>query len=112
MGCGLSQEERERQRYLSIASKLPFLKGTIISTEGEPIDISDIFGLEVSEADPQLKKAQPFTPFVKDTILLQNGRVCSLLDLINKLFELINDAGVVYTSELRLTYVPLSEEDW
>lgn len=112
MGCGLSQEERERQRYLSIASRLPFLPGTIISDEGEPIDISEIFGIKVSEADPQLKKAQPFKPFVKDKIILQDGRVCSLLELINKLLEMIDQAGVVYTSELRLTYVSLSEEDW
>lgn len=112
MGCGLSQEERERQRYLSIASRLPFLQGTIITTDGEPIDISDFFGLEVKNADPQLKKAQEFNPFIRDTILLQNGRVCSLVDLLNRLFEMIEQAGVVYTSELRLTYVSLSEEDW
>lgn len=112
MGCGLSQEERDRKRYQRIASKLPFLKGTIIAEDGTPVDISTLFGIPTSEADPQLAKAQVFTPYVKDTIILQDGRTCSLLDLIDNLLSRIQEAGVVYSEELRLTYVQLTKEDW
>lgn len=112
MGCNLSQEEREKKRYQVIASKLPFIKGTIIREDGTTFDISELFDLPVSEADPQLAKAQTFTPFIKNTIILQDGRTCSLLDLIEKILSLIDSASVVYTEELRLTHVELTSKDW
>lgn len=104
--------DREKKRFQAIAARLPFLKGTIIAEDGTTVDISDLFDVAVSKADPQLAKAQTFTPYVKDKVLLQDGRVCSLLDLIKSLLNKIDQAGLVYTPELRLTYVELTFRDW
>lgn len=112
MECNLSQDERDKKRFQKIASSLPFLRGTIIAEDGTTVDISDLFEVETSPADPQITKAQTFTPYVKDKILLQDGRVCSLLDIIGSLQERIRESGIVYSDELRLSYVPISWEDW
>lgn len=111
MECGFSTEERDKRRYRAIASTLPYIKGTIVDEQGNAVDISEFFDLMVSDADPQLLKAKPFLPFIKDTILLQDGKTCSLLDIIHTLLNRLGD-GNVYTKDLRLTYVKLTDKDW
>lgn len=105
-----NKEQRERENYKQIANKLPFIQGTIILENGERVDIADIFKVPKTDIDPQIRKAQSFYPFLRDTVILENGRTCSLMALFNSLLSMIREAGVVYTDELRLTTVEVTDE--
>lgn len=144
MGCGLTSEDRTNRYYQKLAALLPFNKGTIIRPDGSRIDICDVMGVPKTPADPQLAKAQNVFPYIRDTVLLENGQTCSLLDMVNYVVDKFSEleeidnrfseyldeirsllvrlkeyidwveeqAGLVYTSELRLDPYTLSEGDW
>lgn len=107
-----TRAEKQKKRYKAIASNLPIIPGVVVSDEGDLTDISDIFGVATTEEDPQTAKARGFSPFIRDTVALQDGKSCSLVDILYKYKKEIDDASEVFTSELRLDYAPLTEEDW
>lgn len=111
-GCGGTQEQKDAKRFMSLASLLPLIRGTIIKADGSRVDIADILGVEKTPVDSQLAKAQDTFPYIRDLVIMEDGQTCTLLDLIQALLDKIVDAGVVYSDELRLTYVALSPEDW
>lgn len=110
--CGGTQEQKDRRRFKTIAAGLPLLRGTIIKEDGTRVDISDLFDIPVSKADPQLARSQQTFPYMRDTILLEDGRVCLLSDLVAKISKDLYDASVVYTHETRFDRVQLSASDW
>ena len=143
-GCPISQKERDKEHYKKIAATIPLIKGSIIRPDGTVLDIADVIGVPKTPIDPQLAKAQNIFPYIRDTVILENGQTCSLVQMVEhflsefekmegldekwtaylnelkemlvQLREYINEveeqAGLVYTEELRLTPCELSESDW
>lgn len=101
----------DKKRLQSIAFSAPLIKGTIVTEEGEVIDIADYLGVQKTDADPQLAKAQNLYPYIRDRVIFKDGKTCTLTALIDALLGKIVEAGVVYSDELRLDYVPLGG-DW
>lgn len=87
-----SVEKQNIKRYKTIASRLPLIRGSVITPEGKVIDIADVIGIEKTPIDPQLAKAQAIFPYVRDTIILENGQTCSLTDLISAIITAYNGA--------------------
>lgn len=143
-GCPMSPEKRDKLQYKKIAATLPLIRGSIIRPDGTVIDIADVIGVPKSPMDPQLAKAQNIFPYIRDTVILENGQTCSLVEMVeyflaefekmegldakwtaylNELKNMLDqlwqyveqiqeEAGEVYTDELRLTYYQPTEEDW
>lgn len=139
-GCPKSQEERDKMHYKKIAATIPLVKGSIIRPDGTVIDIADVIGVPKSPMDPQLAKAQNIFPYIRDTVILENGQTCSLVEIvqhfleefekiegldekwtadlndIRKILDQLEDQiealGLIYTENLRLTYYEPSEFDW
>ena len=110
MACKCPQTDEERLK--SFASGLPLIRGSIIKNDGTVVDLADYLGVEKTPLDPQIAKAQFTYPYIRDRVIFQDGQTCSLTALIEALLDRIVDAGLVYSDELRLTYVQLTDADW
>lgn len=103
MGCGLTDEEKSNRYYQKLAALLPFNKGTVIREDGSRIDICDVIGVPKTPADPQLAKAQNVFPYIRDTVLLENGQTCSLVQCVERFlseFEKMEGLDSKWTSLL------------
>lgn len=110
-GCKLSTEQLDARRLKTIAATAPLMRGSLVREDGSVVDIADLVGAEKTVADPQLARAQTTFPYLRDTVIFRDGRTCTITSLIEAVLAKISDAGVVFSDELRLTYVPLGG-DW
>lgn len=113
MSCGkLPQPVKDAKRYKKIASCLPLLKGTIIKSDGTVVQIADLFGIPKTPADPQLAKAQNIFPYIRDTVILENGETCLLSDIIQIFLDKFDEIGELdekWTAYLEELYELLQE---
>lgn len=81
----LSLEGSNEEQYKKLVRALLPLPGTIIRDDGTTIDISEIVGIEPTDKDAQVEKAFPRTPYIRDRVILEGGRVTSLEGILRAL---------------------------